>query len=186
MSSAGLSAARTRRIVPTRSARPSSAKYSQCSGISTASAATSAFSVSRPSDGGQSMKMWSYSSRSGARSARSRSSRWGSGDQLDFGAGEVAIGGDEAEAIDAGRDDERARVGERLGGRERVVDRAAGRGLALLSDAAREVALRIDVDEEDALVRRAASDAARLMVVVVLPTPPFWLATATMRLNLVI
>src|SRR5882672_8050663 len=57
MSSAGLSAARTRRIVPTRSARPSSAKYSQCSGINTASAATSAFSVSRPSDGGQSTKM---------------------------------------------------------------------------------------------------------------------------------
>ena len=57
MSSAGLSDARTRRSVPTRSASPSSAKYSQCSGISTASAATSAFSVSRPSDGGQSMKM---------------------------------------------------------------------------------------------------------------------------------
>src|SRR5262249_18551745 len=28
-----------------------------------------------------------------------------------------------------------------------------------------------------------ASDAARLMVVVVLPTPPFWLATARSRLN---
>src|SRR6185295_11375048 len=31
----------------------------------------------------------------------------------------------------------------------------------------------------------SASDAARLMVVVVLPTPPFWLATATMREDIV-
>ena len=56
-SSAGLSAARTRSIVPTGSAMPSSAKYSQLRGTSTASAATSALSVSRPSDGGESMKM---------------------------------------------------------------------------------------------------------------------------------
>ena len=43
MSSDGFSEARTRRSVETSAASPSSAKYSQCSGISTASAATSAF-----------------------------------------------------------------------------------------------------------------------------------------------
>ena len=56
----------------------------------------------------------------------------------------------------------------------------AGAGLALLADAAREIALRIDVDEQHALFGEGER-AARLMVVVVLPTPPFWLATATMR-----
>ena len=54
----------------------------------------------------------------------------------------------------------------------------AGAGFSLLADAAREVALRIDVHEQDTPVR-SASEAARLMAVVVFPTPPFWFATAT-------
>ena len=44
-------------------------------------------------------------------SARSRSSRRGERDHFDFGAGEIAVGGNQLEPIDRGRDDERARVG---------------------------------------------------------------------------
>ena len=71
-------------------------------------------------------------------------------DELDLGAGEIAVGRDEAQAIDAGRDDERGGGGKRNVGGQRVVDRAAGSGFAFLSDAAREIALGIDVDEQDA------------------------------------
>ena len=73
-----------------------------------------------------------------------------------------------------------ARVGGRLGRRQRVVDGAGRRGLALLADAAGEVALRIDVDEQDALVGQRQGR-GQVDGVVVLPTPPFWLATATIR-----
>ena len=54
ISSRGLSARCTRRIVFTSSEMPSSAKYSHWSGMSTVSAAASAFTVSRPRLGGQS------------------------------------------------------------------------------------------------------------------------------------
>ena len=43
--------------------------------------------------------------------ARSRSSRAGERHQLDFGAGEIAIRGNQLQAIDGGRNDERPRVG---------------------------------------------------------------------------
>ena len=49
---------------------------------------------------------------------------------------------------------------------------------SLQADAAGEVGLRIDVDERGRAAPASASEAARLMAVVVLPTPPFWLATA--------
>ena len=61
----------------------------------------------------------------------------------------------------------------------------AAAALAFEPDAARQVALRVDVDEEDASVREGER-AARLMAVVVLPTPPFWLATAMTRAILVV
>ena len=51
----GLYAAFTFSIVAVSADRPSSAKYSACIGTTTPSAATSALSVSRPSDGGQSI-----------------------------------------------------------------------------------------------------------------------------------
>ena len=41
--------------------RPSKAKYSHCTGIITESDAVSAFTVIKPSDGEQSMKIKSYS-----------------------------------------------------------------------------------------------------------------------------
>ena len=52
--SAGFRSTRIRSIVSSSSDTPSSAKYSACIGINTPSAATSAFSVSRSSAGGQS------------------------------------------------------------------------------------------------------------------------------------
>ena len=54
IASLGLYAARTFSIVAVSADSPSSAKYSACIGMITPSAATSAFSVSSPSDGGQS------------------------------------------------------------------------------------------------------------------------------------
>lgn len=48
---------------------------------------------------------------------------------------------------------------------------------AVDAHAAGRVALRIAVDKER-LFSAAARDAARLIAVVVLPTPPFWLAIA--------
>ena len=55
----------------------------------------------------------------------------GSVHQFDLGAGEIAIGGDQLEPVDRGRNDERPGVGRRLGGRERVVDRAGAAAPAL-------------------------------------------------------
>ena len=49
-----------------------------------------------------------------------------------------------------------------------VTDAQSGRG----------VALRIEVDDEHRCRPSSASDAPRLTAVVLLPTPPFWLATA--------
>ena len=59
MASAGLNAAVTRRTVERSSESPSSAKYSHWSGTMTPWEATSPFSVSRPREGGQSMRMCS-------------------------------------------------------------------------------------------------------------------------------
>ena len=57
--SIGLKLLRTRSIVRSSRLSPSSAKNSHCSGTSTACAAASALTVSRPSDGGQSISTWS-------------------------------------------------------------------------------------------------------------------------------
>ena len=93
---------------------------------------------------------------------------------LDFGAGQIAIGWDEAHRRD--------RVGQQKPGRlavaeQRLVDGASRRTLSAQADAARQVALRVGVHEQHALAL-LGKDVARLMAVVVLPTPPFWLATA--------
>ena len=150
MSSDGFSAARTRRIVATRSASPSSAKYSQCSGISTASAATSALSVSRPSDGGQSMKMWSKRSRSGVEEAPQLRFAAGQRDHLDFGAGEIAIGGQDEQIRNVvARMKSSGISGAAVGRRQRVIDGSAAARLSPQADAAGQVALGIDIDEQN-------------------------------------
>ena len=90
----------------------------------------------------------------------------------------MAIGRDDREVIDArsaGRT--RADVGASLG--ERLVDGARrGADCPFRPSAAREIGLRIEVDEQDALARPSRARPPRLMAVVVLATPPFWLATA--------
>ena len=83
-------------------------------------------------------------------------------DELDLGAGELAVGGKKRERVDAGREDERSRVG--IVRHQRAVG-AALAGATLQADAAREVGLRIHVDEQDALFgqreRRAEIDGGR-------------------------
>ena len=73
-------------------------------------------------------------------------------DELDFRAGEIAIGGNQPEMLDRGLEDEDGRVLDRVGGGQRLVDGAGGSGLPFEADAAGEVGLRVDVDEQDALV----------------------------------
>ena len=129
ISSPGLNAARTRRSVATRSARPSSAKYSQFSGIKTASAATSAFNVSSPSEGGyrpgcnRTGRASDRDSRAGGRS------RWGSADEVDFRTGQVSIGGNQREAVDRRSSTRTACVVDFRG--QRLIDGPASRASVL-------------------------------------------------------
>jgi hypothetical protein len=74
------------------------------------------------------------------------------GDELDFGAGQVAIGGNQPQTIDAGGDGIERRIGDRLGLGQGVVDGTGFSGLAFLSDTACQVALGIDVNQEHALL----------------------------------
>ena len=73
----------------------------------------------------------------------------GERDELDLGAGQLAIGWHERQPFDFRRDDSERGVWG-LGG-EGVIDRAGG--LPFEPEAAREVGLGIEVDEEDALFR---------------------------------
>ena len=67
---------------------------------------------------------------------------------LDLRARQLAIGRNQHEAIDDGRNDERPGIGRGRLCYQGVVNRAARPGLALQADAAREIALGIDVDEQ--------------------------------------
>ena len=72
--SRGFSSRCTSASVSSSPASPSRAKYSVCTGTITRSAATSALTVSGPSDGGQSSRMYSNCSLSGSRHSRRRCS----------------------------------------------------------------------------------------------------------------
>ena len=74
--------------------------------MSTRSAATSALSVSRPSDGGESMMMKSNSIAQRIEQSLQAAFAIGERDQFDLGAGEFAIGGDQREPFDARWQDE--------------------------------------------------------------------------------
>ncbi len=71
----GLRSRRTRSSVPRNSTRPSSARYSACTGIRTRSAAVRALIVTGPSAGGQSSRVRPKRSRTGPRRSRSRVSK---------------------------------------------------------------------------------------------------------------
>lgn len=94
-------------------------------------------------------------------------------DQLDGGADEIFAAGNELESIDLGGESRLCNGGV---ADEDVVDAVAG-FVAGEAEATGAVGLRITVDQERLSPSRARA-AARLMAVVVLPTPPFWLTTA--------
>ena len=73
--------------------------------------------------------MKSKSSRSGVDDATQAAFAMRYGDEFDLGAGEIAVGRDERQVIDGGRDDEVARIEVVVD--ERVVDRAGGGGAVL-------------------------------------------------------
>ena len=50
--------------------------------------------------------------------------------------------------------------------------------VAVAAEGDGRVALRVEVDQQGLSSRSAATQAARLTAVVVLPTPPFWFAIA--------
>ena len=156
---------------------PSRARNSACSGTRTASTATSAFSVTRPSDGGQSIRMVSHRARAllpGAVSASaSRCSRRS-----------MSISSISAPASDwsAGMTE---RPGIALPGWSFLAGR--GRGGIRLNRARvrfcrRPVRLRRCLAgpglSEGPSRRRRPRPWRDSMAVVVLPTPPFWLAIA--------
>jgi hypothetical protein len=110
-------------------------------GTSAPSAAVRALTVRRPTAGGQSRRMKS------TERPMKPSFALREADELDFGAGEVAVGRNEGEAFD------RCFVNEF--GRGNSVNKSGiyrtGRRRAIVPEAARCVALGIEVDDEDAL-----------------------------------
>jgi hypothetical protein len=142
MSSEGLNEPRTRRSVATRSARPSSAKYSQVSVGGDEGVEREQSERGRRVDehGVVVVAEW-FEHGAQARFAG------GEGDELDFRAGQVSIRRHEREVLDLGGHHARARVGMIAG--ECRVDGDVR--LSLEADAAREVSLGVEVDEEDAL-----------------------------------
>ena len=96
------------------------------------------------------------------------------GEQLDLGPDEVALGGEQVEVRKA-----RAHrgVAQRYQALEHLV---GGDAVPLPPQAGGAVRLRVEVESKHTLLE-AASAAPRLITVVVLPTPPFWFATATTR-----
>jgi hypothetical protein len=103
--------------------------------MSTASAATSALSVSSPSEG-RAQRIEHALQPPLAILERH---------QLDFCAREVLIRSDQREVVDARRLDERLR---RAVGEQRLVGGPRLRPLTAIADAAREIALRIDIDKQ--------------------------------------
>ena len=103
ISSLGLSRSRTLSIVVLSSATPRSAKYSHSSGTMTPSEAVSALTVSRPSEGWQSMRMTSYFSSAGAEHPLQGLLAGHLVDQLHLGGRQVDVGGQQVHARHAGR-----------------------------------------------------------------------------------
>ena len=151
---------------------PSSARYSAWTGTITRSAAASALTVTGPKRrrAVEEREVKALADRAeplaqaglGALDPR----------KLDGGAGQVAARRNEPEVVGTRR---AGGLGDRdladqavIGGRVR---------LAVATERDGRVALGVEVDEQR-LPAAAAKQAARLTAVVVLPTPPFWFATA--------
>ena len=102
----GFSRSRTLSIVVFSSATPRSAKYSHSSGTITPSEAVSALTVSRPSEGWQSIRMTSYWLDRGAEHPLQRLLAGDLVDQLHLGGRQVDVGGQQVHPGYAGRDDD--------------------------------------------------------------------------------
>ena len=124
---------------------PSSAKYSHWIGTRTPSAATSAFTVRRERDGGQSMRMYSNRPRRGSMLLGEPVLATLLVDELHLGADELAVGGHEGQV-------RQVRLAGDLfeGGRsaEPVVGGAGESGL-VHPETGRGVPLRVEVHEQD-------------------------------------
>ena len=145
-SSAGLRLACTCLIVLTRSVRPSSAKYSHCIGTITPWAQASPLSVSRLRLGGQSIRIEVVVGVDrGQRRAQALVAPF-EADQLDLGAGQLAVG---AEHVVAALRARPSRLGDRGALEQHVVDAQVERAL-VDARAHGRVALRVEIDEQDA------------------------------------
>ena len=172
------SAAGSARAGPARSSRapgrgPRARSTPSAPGTITRSAATSALTVSGPSDGGQSIR--TYAKRLAQRRERLAQPPLGPGDrrQLDRRAGQLDTRRDQREQVDRRLVDRRARP------RTRRTARRTRSGAACAAGPATTVALHCGSRSTSSVGRPApAMQAARLTAVVVLPTPPFWLAIA--------
>jgi hypothetical protein len=72
--------------------------------------------------------------------------------QFEFSSGQVAVGWNERQSLDAGLEDEVFRIRDRRGRGERLVDSAGGRSLAFEANAAGQVPLGVHIDEQYALL----------------------------------
>ena len=111
MSRVGIERDANASIVAMRSAIPSSAKYSQLSGIRTRVGGDERVERQQPERRRRVDEDVVEVGAQAIEEPRSRCSRSRQRDELDFGAGEVAIRRDEREVIDAGVEDERAGSG---------------------------------------------------------------------------
>ena len=121
---------------------PRSERYSHCTGTITPVAATNALIVSRPSDGGVSIMIQSYSSRTGSSAFSRARSRPIIELERELGAGEVDRGDGDVELVRADDLRDRQPVDEDV--EHRAVDLV---GVPALRH--RQVALRVEVDRED-------------------------------------
>ncbi len=171
--SAGFSSCGSRSSVSRNWTRPSSARYSAWTGTRTRSAAASAFTVTGPSDGGQSSRVSAKRSRTGPRPVAKPRLHPLEPRQLDRGAREVAAGRDDPEVVGPGRP---RRLGDRARRRRGSRRRRAS---ASRSSPSATVALACwSRSTSSTWLPCAATHEATLTAVVVFPTPPFWLAIA--------
>ena len=154
-------------------ATPRSAKYSHSSGTITPSEAVSALTVSRPSEGWQSIRMTSYCSIAGGQHPLQGLLAADLVDQLHLGGGQVDVGraAGPCPGTPLGTTTS-SRVDVAL--HQQVVDRSAPSG-AGSGPRPTESEPCGSKSTSSTLRPYSASEAPRLIVVVVLPTPPFWL-----------
>src|SRR5690349_7398420 len=177
MCNLGLRAFLTRSTVLRSAPMPSSARNSACRGTSTASTATRAFSVTRPSDGGQSTRTVSQRSRALLPSAESASSsrcsrRSTSISSISAPASWTLAGMTDRPGIWVSRTAWSSVASPTRNSYEPGVRslRPTPRPVEALPWGSKSIS--------KTLSPTAARAVARLIAVVVFPTPPFWLAIA--------